>query len=179
MTVAKAEPAEAALERATMARVARRLLPMLIACYFVAYLDRVNIGFAGLTMNKDLGFSSAVFGLGGGIFFLGYFLFEVPSNVILERVGARIWIARILVTWGIISGCTSLVVGQYSFFSIRFLLGLAEAGFFPGIILYLTWWFPSFYRSRIVAIFMAAIPISNILGSLVSGVLLMLHGFGG
>jgi MFS transporter, ACS family, tartrate transporter len=171
--------AEAALERATMARVTRRLLPMLIICYFIAYLDRVNIGFAGLTMNKDLGFSSAVFGFGGGIFFLGYFLFEVPSNVILERVGARTWIARILVTWGLISGCTALVVGQYSFFSIRFVLGLAEAGFFPGIILYLTWWFPSFYRSRIVAVFMAAIPISNILGSLVSGVILSLHGFWG
>jgi ACS family tartrate transporter-like MFS transporter len=166
-----------ALERATMRRVAWRLLPMLMLCYFIAYLDRVNIGFAGLTMNKDLGFSSAVFGFGGGIFFLGYFLFEVPSNVILEKVGARTWIARILVTWGIISGCTALVVGEYSFFSIRFLLGLAEAGFFPGIILYLTWWFPSFYRSRITAIFMAAIPISNILGSLVSGELLNLHGF--
>jgi ACS family tartrate transporter-like MFS transporter len=175
----EAIPGDIALERATMARVARRLLPMLMLCYFIAYLDRVNIGFAGLTMNKDLGFSSAVFGFGGGIFFLGYFLFEVPSNVILEKVGARTWIARILVTWGIISGCTALAVGEYSFFSIRFLLGLAEAGFFPGIILYLTWWFPSFYRSRITAIFMAAIPISNILGSLVSGVLLNLHGLGG
>jgi ACS family tartrate transporter-like MFS transporter len=166
-----------ALERATMRRVAWRLLPMLMLCYFIAYLDRVNIGFAGLTMNKDLGFSSAVFGFGGGIFFLGYFLFEVPSNVILEKVGARTWIARILVTWGIISGCTALTVGEYSFFSIRFLLGLAEAGFFPGIILYLTWWFPSFYRSRITAIFMAAIPISNILGALISGPLLNLNGF--
>jgi D-galactonate transporter len=176
MTAAMTAPGTAALERATMARVTRRLLPMLILCYFVAYLDRVNVGFAGLTMNKDLGFSSAVFGFGGGIFFLGYFLFEVPSNVILERVGARTWIARILVTWGIISGLTATVVGEYSFFTIRFVLGLAEAGFFPGIILYLTWWFPSSYRSRIVAIFMAAIPISNIIGSLVSGVLLNLHG---
>jgi ACS family tartrate transporter-like MFS transporter len=166
-----------ALERATMRRVAWRLLPMLMACYFIAYLDRVNVGFAGLTMNKDLGFSAAVFGFGGGIFFFGYFLFEVPSNVILERVGARTWIARILVTWGIISGCTALVVGEYSFIAMRFLLGLAEAGFFPGIILYLTWWFPSFYRSRITAIFMAAIPISNILGALISGPLLNLNGF--
>jgi D-galactonate transporter len=181
MTTASLGPiaVDAALERATMARVTRRLLPMLICCYFVAYLDRVNVGFAGLTMNKDLGFSSAVFGFGGGIFFLGYFLFEVPSNVILERVGARTWIARILVTWGILSGCTALVVGEYSFFSIRFVLGLAEAGFFPGIILYLTWWFPAAYRSRIVALFMAAIPISNILGSLVSGAILSLHGFWG
>jgi ACS family tartrate transporter-like MFS transporter len=173
MTTASAEPvsAEMQLERATMRRVAWRLLPMLMLCYFVAYLDRVNIGFAGLTMNKDLGFSSAVFGFGGGIFFLGYFIFEVPSNVILERVGARTWIARILVTWGIISGCTALVSGEYSFFSIRFVLGLAEAGFFPGIILFLTWWFPSFYRSRIVALFMAAIPVS--------GALLNLHGLWG
>jgi len=177
---ANPDPAtEAALGRATMARVTRRLLPMLMLCYFVAYLDRVNIGFAGLTMNKDLGFSSAVFGFGGGIFFLGYFLFEVPSNVILEKVGARTWIARILVSWGIVSGLTALSVGPYSFFTIRFVLGLAEAGFFPGIILYLTWWFPSFYRSRMTAVFMAAIPISNILGSLVSGVVLNLHGLWG
>jgi MFS transporter, ACS family, tartrate transporter len=175
----EAIPAEATLERATMRRVAWRLLPMLMVCYFIAYLDRVNVGFAGLTMNKDLGFSSAVFGFGGGIFFFGYFLFEVPSNVILERVGARTWIARILVTWGVISGCMALVTGEYSFFSLRFLLGLAEAGFFPGIILYLTWWFPSFYRSRITAIFMAAIPISNIFGSIISGALLNLHGMFG
>ncbi len=168
---------EQALERATITRVARRLLPLLILCYFVAYLDRVNIGFAGLTMNKALGFSSAIFGFGGGIFFLGYFLFEVPSNVILERVGARTWIARILITWGIISGLTAAVVGPRSFFAIRFLLGLAEAGFFPGIILYLTWWFPSFYRSRMTAVFMAAIPVSNIVGSLVSGLLLNLDGW--
>jgi MFS transporter, ACS family, tartrate transporter len=164
------------LERQTMARVARRLLPLLIACYFVAYLDRVNVGFASLTMNKALGFSSAVYGFGGGIFFLGYFIFEVPSNILLSKVGARIWIARILITWGIISACTALITGPVSFYSVRFLLGIAEAGFFPGIILYLTWWFPSYYRSRIVGIFMAAIPISNIFGSLVSGVLLDLDG---
>jgi ACS family tartrate transporter-like MFS transporter len=162
-----------------MARVAWRLLPMLMLCYFVAYLDRVNVGFAGLTMNKALGFSAAVFGFGGGIFFFGYFIFEVPSNVILAKVGARVWISRILVTWGIISGLTALTVGAYSFYGIRFALGLAEAGFFPGIILYLTWWFPSFYRSRIVALFMAAIPISNMIGSLVSGALLDLDGMAG
>ena len=176
-TISGSATTEAALERTTMARVTRRLLPMLMLCYFVAYLDRVNIGFAGLTMNRDLGFSAAVFGFGGGIFFLGYFIFEVPSNVILEKVGARTWIARILVTWGVISGLTALVVGPYSFFTIRFLLGLAEAGFFPGMILYLTWWFPSFYRSRITAVFMAAIPISNILGSVVSGAIPNLHGW--
>jgi MFS transporter, ACS family, tartrate transporter len=164
------------LERQTMARVARRLLPLLMACYFVAYLDRVNVGFASLTMNKALGFSSAVYGFGGGIFFLGYFIFEVPSNILLAKVGARVWIARILITWGIISGCTALTSGPLSFYSVRFLLGLAEAGFFPGIILYLTWWFPSYYRSRIVGVFMAAIPLSNILGSIVSGFLLDLDG---
>jgi MFS transporter, ACS family, tartrate transporter len=167
------------LERQTMSRVARRLLPLLMACYFIAYLDRVNVGFASLTMNKALGFSSAVYGFGGGIFFLGYFIFEVPSNVLLSKVGARVWIARILVTWGIIAACTAFIVGPVSFYSIRFALGVAEAGFFPGIILYLTWWFPSYYRSRIVGIFMAAIPLSNILGSLVSGVLLDLDGWMG
>jgi MFS transporter, ACS family, tartrate transporter len=165
------------LERRTMARVARRLLPMLIACYFVAYLDRVNVGFASLTMNKALGFSSAVYGFGGGIFFIGYFIFEVPSNILLSKVGARVWIARILISWGIIAAGTAFIVGPISFYSIRFALGVAEAGFFPGIILYLTWWFPSYYRSRIVGIFMAAIPLSNILGSLVSGVLLDLDGW--
>jgi MFS family permease len=167
------------LERQTIRRVAFRLLPMLIVCYFIAYLDRVNVGFASLTMNKELGFSASVYGFGAGIFFLGYFIFEVPSNVLLAKVGARLWIARILITWGIISGCTALTSGALSFYSIRFLLGLAEAGFFPGIILYLTWWFPSYYRSRIVGIFMAAIPLSNILGSIVSGYLLELDGWMG
>ncbi len=167
------------LERQTIARVSRRLLPLLMACYFVAYLDRVNVGFASLTMNKALGFSSAVYGFGGGIFFLGYFIFEVPSNVLLSKVGARRWIARILVTWGIISACTAFITGPTSFYSVRFLLGIAEAGFFPGIILYLTGWCPSYYRSRIVGIFTAASPLSNILGSLVSGVLLDLDGWMG
>jgi MFS family permease len=165
------------LERQTIARVARRLLPMLIVCYFIAFLDRVNVGFASLTMNKALGFSSAVYGFGGGIFFLGYFIFEVPSNLLLSKVGARRWIARILVTWGVISGCTALISGPWSFYALRFLLGVAEAGFFPGIVLYLTWWFPSYYRSRILGIFMVAIPLSSILGSLVSGVLLDLDGW--
>jgi MFS family permease len=164
------------LERQTMARVARRLLPMLMACYFIAYLDRVNVGFASLTMNKALGFTSSVYGFGGGIFFLGYFIFEVPSNILLSKVGARTWIARILVTWGIVSACTALVSGPTSFWSVRFILGIAEAGFFPGIILYLTWWFPSYYRSRFVGWFMAAIPLSNILGSLVSGPILNMDG---
>jgi len=120
-----------------------------------------------------------VYGFGGGIFFLGYFIFEVPSNVLLSKVGARVWIARILITWGIIAAGTAFIVGPISFYAVRFTLGVAEAGFFPGIILYLTWWFPSSYRSRIVGIFMAAIPISNILGSLVSGALLNLDGWMG
>jgi MFS transporter, ACS family, tartrate transporter len=165
------------LERQTMARVARRLLPMLIACYFIAFLDRVNVGFASLTMNKALGFSASVYGFGAGIFFFGYFIFEVPSNLLLSKVGARVWIARIMITWGIISGCTALITGPISFYTLRFLLGLAEAGFFPGIILYLTWWFPSYYRSRFVAGFMVAIPLSSILGSVVSGFLLDLDGW--
>src|ERR1700760_3309502 len=135
------------LERQTISRVSRRLLPLLMACYFIAYLDRVNVGFASLTMNKAFGFSSTVYGFGAGIFFLGYFIFEVPSNVLLSKVGARRWIARILVTWGIISAATALIVGPVSFYTVRFLLGVGEAGFFPRIILYLTWWFPSFYRS--------------------------------
>src|ERR1700742_2392318 len=137
LSPARLGPEITELERRTVARVTRRLLPLLMACYFVAYLDRVNVGFASLTMNKALGFSASVYGFGAGIFFLGYFIFEVPSNVFLSKVGARRWIARILVTWGIISGCTALITGPLSFYSVRFLLGIAEAGFFPGIILYL------------------------------------------
>ena len=175
LTDPHAEP----LERETMRHVTRRLIPLLMICYFVGYLDRVNVSFASLTMNRDLHLSAAVYGFGGGIFFLGYFLFEIPSNLMLERVGARRWIARILVTWGIISACTSLVRGEWSFYGVRFFLGLAEAGFYPGIILYLTWWFPSFYRSRIIGLFMTAIPISVVLGSIVSGWILSLDQFGG
>jgi MFS family permease len=176
-TTADLPPELTGLERQTVARVAWRLLPLLMACYFIAYLDRVNVGFASLTMNKALGFSSAVYGFGGGIFFLGYFIFEVPSNVLLGKIGARVWIARILITWGIIAACTAFITGPLSFYTVRFMLGVAEAGFFPGIILYLTWWFPSYYRSRIVGVFMAAIPLSNILGSVVSGFLLDLDGW--
>jgi ACS family tartrate transporter-like MFS transporter len=167
------------IETETMRRVARRLIPLLMASYFAAYLDRVNVGFAALTMNKSLGFTAEIFGFGSGIFFLGYFLFEIPSNLILSKVGARRWIARILITWGIISGATAFVTGTWSFIGIRFLLGLAEAGFYPGIILYLTWWFPATYRSRIIGIFMTAIPISIVTGSLVSGQILSLGPWGG
>ena len=146
-------------------KVLRRLVPFLMLCYFAAFLDRVNVGFAALTMNRDLGLSAAVYGFGAGIFFLGYFLFEVPSNIILEKVGARRWIARIMITWSIVSASTAFVVGEYSFYLVRFLLGIAEAGFFPGIILYLTYWFPSEQRAKVVGAFMAAIPISSVIGS--------------
>ncbi len=146
-------------------KVLWRLMPFLMLCYFVAYLDRVNVGFAALTMNRDLGLSPAVYGFGAGIFFLGYFLFEVPSNLILERVGARRWIARIMITWALISASTAFVVGEWSFYLVRFLLGAAEAGFFPGIILYLTYWFPAAQRAKVVGTFMMAIPISSAIGS--------------
>ncbi len=167
------------VEAETMRRVAWRLVPLLMVSYFAAYLDRVNVGFAALTMNKTLGFSAEIFGIGSGIFFFGYFLFEIPSNLILAKVGAGKWIARILLTWGLISGATAFVTGTWSFLGIRFLLGLAEAGFYPGIILYLTWWFPSTYRSRIIGIFMTAVPISIVTGSLVSGQILRLGAWGG
>jgi ACS family tartrate transporter-like MFS transporter len=172
-------PAIEPIEAETMRRVSRRLIPLLMVCYFAAYLDRVNVGFAALTMNKALGMSAEIFGIGSGIFFLGYFLFEVPSNLILEKVGARRWIARILITWGIISAATAFVTGTWSFLAVRFLLGLGEAGFYPGIILYLTWWFPASYRSRIIGIFMTAIPISIVTGSLVSSQILRLGDWGG
>jgi len=166
-----------ALEQRTIAKVSARLVPFLIVCYFVAYLDRVNVSFAALTMNKDLGLSASAFGFGAGIFFLAYFLFEVPSNLFLERVGARKWIARIMFTWGVLSGGMAFIVGEKSFYIVRVLLGIAEAGFFPGIIFYLTLWFPAVYRARIVGYFMAAIPLSTVIGAPVSGLLLALDGF--
>jgi ACS family tartrate transporter-like MFS transporter len=167
------------LEDRTMRKVAFRIVPFIMLLYFVAYLDRVNIGFAALTMNKDLGFSPAVFGFGAGIFFWGYFLFEVPSNIILEKVGARLWIARVMITWGLVSGAMVFVWDSTSFYALRFLLGAAEAGFFPGIILYLSYWFPAHRRAAITSLFMAAAPISVVLGSPVSSALLELHGIAG
>lgn len=167
---------DGSLERATMRKVAWRLVPFICLLYFIAFIDRVNIGFAALTMNKDLGFSSAVFGFGAGVFFFGYFLFEVPSNIILDKVGARLWIARVMITWGIISGAFAFVKGEYSFYALRFLLGAAEAGFFPGIILYLSYWFPARYRAGVVSLFMAAAPISVVLGSPISSALLQMEG---
>ncbi len=173
------------IEIRTIAKVSRRLVPFLIICYFIAYLDRVNVSFAALTMNQDLGLSQTAFGFGAGIFFIAYFIFEVPSNLLLERFGARKWIARIMLSWGILSGAMAFIPAiaratglgnENSFYLVRVLLGVAEAGFFPGIIFYLTLWFPSEYRARIVGYFMAAIPLSTVIGAPVSGVLLYLHG---
>jgi D-galactonate transporter len=158
-----------AIETATMKKVAWRILPLAIVAYCVAYIDRSNVAFAALTMNKDLGLSAYLYGWGAGIFFFGYFIFEVPSNVILEKTGARIWIARIMLTWGIISAASALAVGPKSFLAIRFLLGAAEAGFFPGMILYLTYWFPAHRRAAMVALLMAGNPVSGIIGGPLSG----------
>ena len=173
--------------RAVFAKVSARLLPLLFVCYIIAYLDRVNVGFAKLQMAASLQFSDAVYGFGAGIFFIGYFLFEVPSNLILERVGARVWIARIMITWGIVSaafayvsvipwgplpGLFGLPHDEFSFYALRLLLGVAEAGFFPGIILYLTYWFPAARRARTVALFMTAIAVANVVGAPLSGAIM-------
>ena len=183
------------IEESAYGKAARKLIPFLFICYVVAFLDRVNVGFAKLQMAPELQFSDAVYGFGAGIFFIGYFIFEVPSNVILEKVGARPWIARIMITWGLISsafmyvdqiswgpiaqnfGCTD---AEFTFYVLRFLLGVAEAGFFPGIILYLTYWFPDRRRTKMVALFMTAIAVSNLVGSPVSGgIMQYMDGAGG
>src|ERR1700722_12379662 len=176
------------IETRTLARVTTRLVPFLVVCYFVAYLDRVNVGFAALQMNKDLGLSASAFGFGAGIFFIAYFFFEVPSNLLLEKFGARRWIARIMFTWGLLAGAMAFIpdIARYTgmsaahvFYTLRVLLGIAEAGFFPGIIFLLTLWFPAMYRARVVGYFMAAIPLSTVIGSPISGALLGLNGMGG
>jgi MFS transporter, ACS family, tartrate transporter len=164
------------IERRTIAKVSWRLLPLVAVAYCIAYIDRSNISVAALTMNKDLGFSAYLYGWGAGIFFFGYFLFEVPSNLILEKIGARIWIARIMITWGIISGLTALVTGPTSFLIIRFLLGAAEAGFFPGMILYLTYWFPAQYRGRVISTLFIAQPVANAIASSGSAAILGMDG---
>ncbi len=179
--------AETPSEKAVFAKAAWRLIPLLFLCYILAYLDRVNVGFAKLQMASDLQFSDAVYGFGAGVFFIGYFLFEVPSNLILQKVGARIWIARIMITWGIISSCfmfTHLITwggfaqslgfsdAELTFYTLRFLLGIAEAGFFPGVILYLTYWFPGQRRAQMVALFMTAIALSNVVGGPLSGAIM-------
>src|SRR6266496_4150625 len=159
------------------ARVTRRLIPLLFACYVAAYLDRVNVGFAKLQMLSDLRFSETVYGLGAGIFFIGYFLFEIPSNIILHRVGARLWIARVMLTWAVISAAMVFVTSATGFYILRFLLGVAEAGFFPGVILYLTYWYPSDRRAALSAPFMTGIPVSGMLGGPLSGwIMQSLHG---
>jgi ACS family tartrate transporter-like MFS transporter len=165
------------IEKRTMAKVMRRLVPFLILCYFAAYLDRVNVGFAALTMVSDLHLSKTAFGFGAGVFFLAYFIFEVPSNLALDRFGASRWIARIMVTWGLCSGAMAFIQGERSFYLVRILLGAAEAGFFPGIIYYLAIWFPATYRARVISYFMAAIPLSSVIGAPVSGLILYLDGF--
>jgi ACS family tartrate transporter-like MFS transporter len=161
------------------AKVARRLIPLMIALYTVAFLDRVNLGFASLTMNKDLSFTPEIYGWGAGIFFLGYFLFEVPSNVVLTRVGARRWICRIMATWSVISAATAFVQGPMSFYALRFLFGLAEAGFAPGMIFYLSLWFPSALRARYAASYFLAIPLTSVIGGPLSSLILGMDGLYG
>lgn len=167
----------------TYRKVTRRLLPFLFACYVAAYLDRVNVGFAKLQMQADLAFSDTVYGLAAGIFFVGYFLFEVPSNVLLHRLGARVWIARIMVSWGLVSALTLAVRSPTAFYVVRFLLGVAEAGFFPGVVLYFTYWYPARYRARVVALLFTAVSVSGIVGGPASGAILKglagAHGWAG
>jgi MFS transporter, ACS family, tartrate transporter len=161
----------------TISRVIRRLVPFIFICYVIAYIDRVNIGFAASDLQRDLGLSDWAYGLGAGLFFLGYFAFEIPSNLILERVGARLWIARIMIVWGLVSMGTMFVTGETSFYVARVLLGLAEAGFFPGMVLYLTYWIPKTDRARAGALFMTAAPVAMIVGAPVSAALLALDGW--
>lgn len=168
----------AASER-TLAKAFRRILPFIFLCYVVSYLDRTNVGFAALTMNKDLGLTGEQFGLAAGLFSIGYFLFEIPSNLIMQKVGARVWIARIMITWGVCSMLTAFVVGPKSFAAARFLLGIAEAGFTPGIYLYFTHWFPGKWRAKVTAAFLVGIPVANMIGSPISGSLLQLGGLHG
>ncbi|MCU4424315.1 MFS transporter [Acinetobacter sp. WU_MDCI_Abxb74] len=163
---------DTALRKSAYRKIAFRLMPFLMLCYFCAYLDRVNVGFAKLQMMSDLQFSEAVYGLGAGIFFIGYFLCEVPSNIVLHKVGARRWIARIMITWGILSGCFAFVQTEWQFYTLRFLLGVAEAGLAPGLLLYLTYWFPSYRRARMTVLWFIAIPISGMIGGPLSGLIM-------
>jgi ACS family tartrate transporter-like MFS transporter len=166
-------------ETRTVRAIFVRLMPLLMGCYLLAYLDRINIGFAAVPMNHDLGLDAYHYGLGAGLFFWGYFFFEVPSNLMLERFGARRWIARIMVTWGLVSMGTAFIHGWVGFLVMRFILGIAEAGLFPGVILYLTYWFPTAYRARIIAAFMVAIPVSLAIGSPISTAILEMGGVAG
>jgi ACS family tartrate transporter-like MFS transporter len=164
------------LEARVIRKITWRLIPFLSLLYLVAFLDRINVGFAALTMNKDVGLTSQMFGFGAGIFFLGYFAFEVPSTIILHKVGARFWIGRVMITWGLVSVGMAFTRGPMSFYVLRLLLGLAEAGFFPGVILYLSYWFPSNHRSAVTALFMAAAPVAGLVGSPISGGLMQMNG---
>lgn len=170
---------QADLERTTIRIVIWRLIPLLLLAYLAAYVDRINIGFAGAALKRDLGFSNTVFGFGAGLFFVSYFLFEVPSNLLLAKFGARRWIARIMVSWGLLSAAMIFVQEVYSFYLIRLLLGFAEAGFFPGIIYYLVCWFPASYRARMMALFTAGIPLSTVIGAPISSLLLNMSGIAG
>jgi ACS family tartrate transporter-like MFS transporter len=163
-------------EKIVIGKVARRFVPLLITAAFLAYLDRVNVSFAAITLNQDIGLSAAAYGFGAGVFFLPYVLFEVPSNVILERVGARRWLSRIMLSWGLVSLCMVFVRGEYSFYAVRALLGLAEAGLYPGVVFFLTTWFPASYRARIGGLFWLSIPLSSVIGAPVSGLILGLDG---
>src|SRR6266581_2534214 len=167
------------LQAATLRRVTRRLIPFMFVLYIANYLDRVNVSFAALQMNRDLGFSATAYGAGAGMFFLGYCLFQVPSNLMLERVGARRWVGTIMIVWGAIASGMMLVRGVGSFYTLRFLLGVVEAGFFPGMIFYLANWFPAAERARAVARFMTAIPLSGVVGGPLSGWLLSWNGVAG
>src|SRR6478609_11252466 len=162
-----------------MRKIYLRLLPFAILSYFLAYIDRINVSFAALSMRGDLGISAGEYGFALGTFYWGYFIFEVPSNVVLEKVGARLWIARIMITWGILAGLTAIVTGSTSFGVVRFFLGVAEAGFFPGIVLYFTYWFPTYHHARIVSGFLIGLPIAVALGAPVSTALLGLDGMFG
>ena len=170
---------DAALEKSAMRKIYMRLLPFLVVAYLMAYIDRINVSFAGLTMRGDLDMSAAAFGFATGTFYWGYFLFEVPSNVILEKVGARLWIARIMITWGILAGVTAMVTSSTSYGIVRFLLGVAEAGFFPGIVLYFTYWFPSHHHARVVSGFLIGLPVAVAAGAPISTGLMSLHGLFG
>lgn len=173
-----AHTADPALERETIAKITRRLIPFLILCYFVSYLDKVNVGFAALSMNHALGMTPSQFGFGAGIFFIFYCLFEVPSNLAMARFGARKWLARIMLSWGLVSAATAFVDGPHGFYAVRLLLGAAEAGFFPGIIFFLTLWFPPKYRARMIGYFMVAIPLSSLIGAPLSGLALRIDALG-
>jgi MFS transporter, ACS family, tartrate transporter len=179
VTETQFSPAAADIERRVFAKIGWRLMPVLILAYILNYLDRNNVGFAGLTMNEAIGLTAAQLGFGAGVFFAGYCFLEIPSNMVLYRVGARVWLSRIMISWGLVSAATAFAVGPNSFYALRLLLGAAEAGFFPGVAFYLSTWFPAHYRTRMIAWFMVAIPVSSVIGGPVSGWLLNMDGFGG